>query len=152
MSHRIRLTLVTVGLFLPGCDSDGAGTAPAVSGTIEGSGPDGGRVIVLWDVAATSPDYAFKFGEGTAQARTFSVAIPGEPPPDALNGGLIGVGFLVLVDPAVVVPEGKVMSLDVLRPMIRGISTQNALIWKQQAGSTALKWDAAFPVGLSCGQ
>jgi len=152
MSHRIRLTLAIVWMHLPGCDSGGAAPSPTVSGKIEGSAPDSGRVIVLWSVVATSPDYVYKFGEGTAQARGFAVTIPGEPPPDALNDGQIGVGFLVLVDPAAVTPDGKVMSIEALRSMIRGITTQHALIWKQQAGPPLLKWDGAFPAGLSCGQ
>ena len=79
----------------------GLSTPVTVSGTIENLNgatiPANARVLVVWTVSATSPEYSYVFGSGTIDTGgSFSITFDGPPPSDALNAGQLGVGLVIL--------------------------------------------------------
>lgn len=96
------LTTILVAAAVSGCQ-DGTGLAGefAATGRIQNNThapiPAGTRLLVIWDVTSGSPDYGYVFGEGTFNRVTgaFGVRFDGPPPPEALNRGVLGVGWVV---------------------------------------------------------
>ncbi len=65
--------------------------------------PDDARLVVVWSVSSSSPDYGLVFGEGTIDRRekTFSLTMDRDLPaaatniyPDGMHG--FGVGYIIL--------------------------------------------------------
>ncbi len=133
----------------PGIDISGAIAAGATV-------PAGAKVIVIWSVSTTSPDYEYKFGEGTATASGFTVHFAGTPPADAVNnagGGLmLGVGTVVLVSADTTIPDGRLATAFDLSTAL-GASPQGAIIWREgNFSGTGTTWPDAFPMSMvTCG-
>jgi hypothetical protein len=100
-------------------------------------------------VSSGSPDYAFKFGEGSVTGAKYVVSLDGDPPAEALNRYGIGIGVLALVDAQVAIPEGKVD--EATFDAVLGLSPRHAVIWRAE-GAQDLSWSGAFPRGYSCGR
>lgn len=89
--------------------SSSSATPYTITGTLEVNPsftiPDNARLVVMWRISATSPDYEIIYGQGAIDrsSNTFSITFNG-PLPDAalnlskdrLNG--VGVGYLLLTD------------------------------------------------------
>ena len=130
----------------------------AVSGTIENRTgtpiPDGARVVVLWGVSSTDPDYSFLYGEGSIDRATnrFTVTFDGPPPAQALNQPQgLGVGLVVVTtDPSLHygrLPEHWDTS------KIFGASGQHAVIFLAGAPATApAGWPRTFRSGFNVGE
>jgi hypothetical protein len=116
----------------------------------EGYGiPAEAKVMVVWYVSATSPDYAVKHGQGTSHGRGFQMCLPTPPSDDALNAGAIGVGRLFLVPSSLDIDDG-VRPTDL--PGAMGGSGRHAIIYRKPGTATDLLWwMAAFPEGYACG-
>jgi hypothetical protein len=138
-----------------------SGQPPTISGPLTGSAvPAMGKVFIVWAVSSGSPDYAFKFGEGTSRQGHYVLGPLADPPAEALNrypgDAQIGVGTLVLAPADVAVPDGVVTESDVSRMI--GLSTRHAIIWKKGELACSSEprcgdhWLNAFPQGLSCGR
>jgi len=138
-----------------------AGSGITISGTVAPAGvevPAGAKVVVAWVVSSGSPDYTYKFGEGTATAAGFTVHFPGPPPVEALNdagsGQLIGVGLVVLVPGDFTVPEGRLSTADsaALESAALGLSGQGAILWRAGTFVGEVTWPNLFPeLMYSCG-
>src|SRR5690349_12176185 len=113
MRTNCQAILITV-LALAGCGDDAATQpdaaetidAPAVTidaptggpftatGTVVATGgatvPATGHVMAMWTVSSGSPDYIYKFGDGTATGATHTLSFPSLPPTAALNLGATG--------------------------------------------------------------
>lgn len=105
------------------------------------------HVSALWAVTSGTPDYTYKFGAGASLDRSFSLAFPSAPPPEALNSGAgiapFGVAYLALLGPA---PDGKLDK----SASLRGVSRSHVVVFKS-AGATFPTWIGLFPDGYSCG-
>lgn len=135
----------------PVVTSDAGPAAFSFSGPVTGPGsPAEGVVVVFWVVSASSPDYGYKFGDGVSTGVAYVAGLPTDPPPpEALNAGIFGVGFAVLMPPGTEIAQGIYYDEGVLAPMI-GFSARHAIIYKAM-DSGAIGWLAAFPVGYACG-
>ncbi len=119
-----------------------------VAGGVTGANiPNSAKTVVAWVVTSGSPDYLYKFGDGTSSAAKFMVTCGSAPPADAINSYGVGVGLIALLPNSAQIPDGKVdeKSLELL-----GISGQYAVIWRAPTGA-GLTWSLAFPIGYSCG-
>jgi hypothetical protein len=128
------------------------GGTGAISGTVVGPKAAAWPVAVVWAVDAVQHDYAYKFGDGTAPATTFTVPELRDPPTTARTQAAsvdVGVGFLVLLRPGASLPEGMLTPpLDAV-----GYSLQYAAIYRGTADAgTGVAWTSRFPVGRSCGR
>jgi len=137
MRHMIVLALV-------GCASNGS-TGFEIDGTVQGTGaPAASKVVMVWDKV----DTAYKWGDGTGSASSFTVTLADDPPTAAQVGTSgLAVGFPVLIDASVTVADGPTdLSFQRL-----GIATDYAIIWKDALGSGAgLSWESAFGARYSC--
>src|SRR5262245_4092006 len=128
-----------------------AGTG-AISGTVVGPMAAAGPVAVVWGVDGVGHDYAYKFGDGTATATTFTVPELRDPPMTARTQGAsvdIGIGFVVLLRPGESLAEGMLTSD--LDPV--GYTYQYAVIFRGAADAgTRVAWTGQFSVGMSCGK
>jgi hypothetical protein len=145
-------TLAVVGM-TPGCGAvEGPPGGFVTSGTVVGPMAAAGPVAIIWAVDSSPSDYAYKFGDGTATATTFTAALPSDPPTNARShapGADLGVGILALLPPGASLPEGMTSSL----PAAVGYSRRYAVIYRGTADTgTVVPWTAAFPIGLSCGR
>src|SRR5438046_2813622 len=104
MRLRTRLLLATLP-FVTACGGGDSLTAPKLpvtfSGTIQVRNgttvPANARVLALWGVSSTSPNYSYVYGVGTVNAGgTFSITFSADPPTAALNDGQLGVALLIL--------------------------------------------------------
>jgi hypothetical protein len=100
--HRLLLAAV-LPIALACGDSDP--TAPVTKITFTGTTtirngttiPANARVVVLWGVSATSPDYSYVYGSGTINsAGAVAITFNGPPPAAALNLGEVGVGLVII--------------------------------------------------------
>lgn len=106
---------------------------------------EGGSTIGLWEVRTPEP-LVYKFGDGQATSREFSLEFRLEPPEEALEAGEFGVGFVAMLPGRATAPEGEI------RPQTLnqiGGSTDTAVIFKTP-GATGPAWLADFPDGFSC--
>jgi hypothetical protein len=162
----MRITSAIMVLFLlalvggAGCEkSTKAGTQPGqtVSGSVDPTVQgDGLTAAIIWEVGSASPNYAYKFGAATVSNGRFSIALPGDPPAEAINSFGIGIAIVVVLAPGVTLPDGK-LSTNILSTDIIGISARNSVIWRSQSlnlpesGPPPDWWPLGFPQGLACG-
>jgi len=110
----VRLWVLTVGLAM-GCggaaaeraDPSGdtaangqeAQSAPllTLSGPIEGDPRTPTEVVLVWEVSAGNPDYAFLWGRSEVTSERYTLSVSDWPDFAALNNGTIGVAHVVLV-------------------------------------------------------
>jgi len=160
MIRRARLTLATilVAAAATAC-LDGTGPAGAflVSGPIQNNTgapiPPGTRVVVVWGVTSGSPDYAYVFGEGVIDRYTGTVRVrfDGPPPVEALNRGVLGVGFLVATTDQSM-KDGDVFGTGHPLTNVVGITGQHAVIFVSHPDTLyAGTWAAEFETGYSLG-
>ncbi|HEY5926744.1 MAG TPA: hypothetical protein VIV11_33890, partial [Kofleriaceae bacterium] len=92
--------------------SDSGGGSNLVDGVIVpvggGMPPTTGKTFVIWPSDIGQGDFAYKYGEGTATATTFTANVTPPVPNDATFGGMLGVGFVVLVQSGTTLPDGVV--------------------------------------------
>ena len=108
------------------------------------------KVIVIWQVTFTSPDYVYKYGEASVTGNSFSLSLAGPPPTDALNAGALGVGLLALVKDTTSVPDGKLTTFP--QSEVIGSAPEMALIYREKPLAGAPSWVNKFPMGYSCGK
>jgi hypothetical protein len=157
------LALITIPTFLAcGGDTSPGSAADAgvdrddaalldVNGALVGDDPPASaRVVVLWQVTSGSPDYLYKFGEGTSSDASF-VLRAAAPPVEAINAGGVGVGLLLLVEADTEIAVGVLdpATLDALDPHLLGVS-RDAVIWVSGSASDP-GWAERFAPGYSCG-
>jgi hypothetical protein len=116
--------------------------------------PAGARVVVLWGVSSSDPDYSYVYGHGTIDRATnrFSVTFDGPPPAAALNQPTgIGVGLVVVTTDASL-GDGRLPGEEDTSKII-GVSGQHAVIYLRDdpAGAPA-PWLRKFRRGFSVGQ
>lgn len=156
------LTL-TLALTMAACAGDDApildgfiidGSAVSTGGAV----PTAGHVAGLWIVSSSSPDYLYKFGDGTSQGANLSFALPTEPPPAALNtfaGASFGVSTVGLYEAGWSAPDGEITEAEATAGLL-GLSGEYAIIWKGADPNGVFtdsgSWLTAFPDGYSCGR
>jgi hypothetical protein len=130
-------------LALVGCSGSTA-TGFEVDGSISGSAPASGTVVVLWDTTQN----VYKWGDGVSNDASYTVTLDFTPPPgiEVPTTG-IAVGYPVLVPDGTEIPEG-VIDFDSLSYL--GISTDYGIIYKDPLGTGLGAWDANFGGGFSC--
>jgi len=154
-------TLMTSGLLATaGCETDEP-TTPALrtlSGTVDATLPDEAQTaVIIWEVSSGSPDYVYKFGEGTVSGGRLSITLPSDPPVEAINSYGLGVGLVAVLVPGVTLPDGKVAAGISAADILAGVSPDRSVIWRAETfdfgGATppADFWPSDFPPGLSCG-
>ncbi len=118
-----------------------------VSGPITGTGTANGATFVAWVVSSGSPDYIYKFGEGTHTNTTFMVTLDTVPPPAAINSYGLAVGLVVVATSGTQPPDGVITESAITGA---AYSVNHAIIYKA-TGATGVSWLDAFPEGYSCG-
>jgi hypothetical protein len=145
----VLLSFTALGAAACGNDAESGG-ANTVQGTLVGTPPaPASKIVVVWSVSSGSPDYVFKFGEGSVTGAKYVVSLERDPPAEAINRYGIGIGMLALVDAQLSIPEGKVDEATV--DAVLGVSRRHAVIWRAE-GAQDLSWSGAFPRGYSCGR
>jgi hypothetical protein len=162
MFIRLGLFAVLIASLCSGCSGDPEKAVPGDGGPDSGNGgtsvnglvagdhvPEGAKAVVVWSISSGSPDYAFKYGEGSSSGSKFTVTLSADPPAEAINSYGVGVGVVALVPASATVPEGKVTGeqLELL-----GLSASYAVIWKAEAASGVNGWMKTFPSGFACGR
>jgi hypothetical protein len=153
------ISLTAVSGLLVAC-SGGGGALPATGGAsgafsfnavADGAAPAGGKVVVIWSVSSGSPDYSYSFGSGSSQGTQVFVSFSGNPPAEALNSGVLGIGIVAVVESSVVVPEGR-LSKDTFGSLAF-VSPRHAVVFRG-AYDAGLRsgWDKDFPQGFACGE
>jgi hypothetical protein len=128
-----------------------------ISGTVDGAVQGEGRSVVLvWEVSSGSPDYAYKFGEGTVANGRFSITLPGDPPAEAINSYGVGIAVVVVLPAGKTLADGKLSNADFGAASIAGISSRYSVIWKAAtlnlpSTPPADFWPLSFPTGYACG-
>jgi hypothetical protein len=114
--------------------------------------PANATVKTIWVVSAASPDYGYAYGEGSSSGASFSMSLSMDPPADAINAGILGVGVPILYTQGKAPADGKLASeADMLANAI-GAAGQYAVIFKAKDDAQAPAWIKAFPLGYSCGK
>lgn len=157
-----RIVLAALGLVaLAGACKDSpveSRVAPfTISGTVVNNTgaplPENARALVLWEVSAADPDYAYVFGEGTIDRNTnrFTITLDGAPPAEALNAGVLGVG-MVIVTTDQTIRAGR--APDALAAAMLGATPRHAVIFRRGALPTGvtIDWVDAFPQGFGVGR
>jgi hypothetical protein len=142
--------LATMSLGIPGCSDDPVSPSLPVtfSGTIQvlngTTVPPDARVVVLWGVSATSPDYTYAWGIGTSGSNgTFTITFSEEPPAAALNQGELGVGLVILTTDQTL-QEGQVPATYTY-PGVIGMSENHSIIFtKNLSSSLQADWPGRF--------
>jgi hypothetical protein len=145
LRQSMRLSALVLAAFLPLAIACGSGdptgpTLPATfSGTIEVRNgttiPSNARVLVLWGVSATTPDYSYVYGSGTVSPNgTFTITFPNNPPAAALNLGQLGVGLIILTTDQNLA-EGQVAS-SYTYPGLLGFSENHSIIYRSDVPLT----------------
>ena len=161
----IRLVL-GAGLLLVGCGRGGEGDGVVIPpmgmptlvahGTVmSGVAPSGGDAIAVWVVSAGSPDYVFKFGDGSATGSSFDVDFPSAPPEAAINAGVLGVGLIAVLSSGPAIPDGMVDDEVLFETRVIGVTTQHAVIWRPSALPMLVPpdhWIHGFGPGYTCGR
>jgi hypothetical protein len=132
-------------LALVGC-SGSAATGFEVDGSVSGSAPASGTVVVLWDTIQN----VYKWGDGVSSGPSFTMTLDFTPPSGIevpMTG--VAVGYPVLVPDGTVIAEGVV---DFKTLSYLGITTDYGIIYKDPLGAgLGLTWDETFGGGFSCG-
>lgn len=163
-------------LMIIGCSEDATDPTPTavftLSGTISNPKnitiPPTAKLVAVWGVSATSPDYAYVFGNTSIDrtANTFKVELPTLPPDSALNAWgtdpasdgyrRLGVCYVVLIDdPGNELQAGRVGDDGPVGGLTYGAIDNTAIIYrkgKDAAFSDTFPWVSLFPDGLSVGQ
>ncbi|MFN0250492.1 MAG: hypothetical protein ACKV2T_26665 [Kofleriaceae bacterium] len=126
---------------------DSSGGAFTASGTITTSGP-ANPVFVAWQVSSGSPDYLWKFGEGTSTATTFVVTMGSVPPPQALNSYGLAIGIVVMLPDGIALPPDGMIDESAFDPI--AVTGNHWIIYKA-SGASLPGWPASFPDGYACG-
>ena len=112
--------------------------------------PASASVKTIWSVSSGSPDYAYAYGDGTSSNATFSTNFPMDPPAEALNADIVGVGILVLYTEGMTPADGKLASEAEIFANAIGAAGQYAVIFKVKDDPLAPAWVKDFPAGYSC--
>lgn len=131
-----------------GSGDSGGGGAFSVTGVVNGMAPANTNVAVIWVVSSGSPDYAYKYGDGSVAGATFTASFAAAAPAAALNNGTIGVGIVVQLAPGTTAPDG--MFDEATFDTATGFTPLHSIIFKVD-GATGVDWIEAFPTGYSCG-
>ncbi len=110
-------------------------------------------VMLLWTVSSGSPDYVYKFGEGTADGESFELSLDGDPPAEAINSYGIGVAIVSTIPDGMDIPEDGKLDGDIVETYFDGnplISNEKAIIFK--SAGEGLDWSDDFSDGYTCGQ
>jgi hypothetical protein len=130
-------------LALVGC-SGTAATGFEVDGSISGSAPASGTVVVVWDTTQN----VYKWGDGVSSDSSFTVTLDFTPPTGIqVPTTGVAVGYPVLVPDGTVIADG-VIDFDTLSYL--GITTDYGIIYKDPLGTGLGTWDANFGGGFSC--
>jgi hypothetical protein len=117
---------------------------------VDGPVPEHARVVVLWpsDSKHIEGDYVWVFGGGPIVNGRAFVHFPAQPPEEALNGGELGVGSVVVVNSPV--PDGKLVQ----RSVLTGVMTvDHGVVFRAAATPTWRSWSSAFPLrSFACGR
>ncbi len=127
-------------------------SGPAVfsfEGSVGTGAPMSGRLVVLWVVSSSSPDYVYKFGGGASAHATYVVSFASDPPQAAINSYGIAVGIVALLPPTATVPPDGVFTSDI--DDLPGFTSLHAVIYRATT-ATPLPWIGPFPQGYSCGR
>lgn len=148
----------------PGGGTGGSGGSSTGGGEVTLSGtvnvstlPADTKVIVIWSVSSSSPDYAAKFGEGTVDGSSFTVTFPGPPPAEALNqwgSGRVGVGYPVVVPASLQLPDGALAEEDMsaLEGQLLAVNFRRMILYRSGTVDDPV-WASSFAEGaFSCGQ
>ena len=153
-----RVALLAVGLSLFAACSDSTGpstTSVVVSGPLTNvsgeSIPGDARVVVAWVVSSGSPDYTYVYGEGTVQDGSFRVVFRAPPPAEALNGGQLGVGIVLLTSGPGLHSGMRLEDADPATGLLLGATGNYAVIYKATDPVTFVDWADAFPLGFGTG-
>lgn len=133
-----------------------AGSAFSAGGSLTpGPGkqvPESAKLVVLWSVPSGSPDYLYKFGEGTSSGATFTLPLQTPPPAEALNRAELGVGLVLLMPTSFSQADGRYEDEDVFFDALIGAAGQYAIIYKASEQVSTPSWVSRFPAGYSCGK
>jgi hypothetical protein len=127
-------------------DSPGGGPFTA-SGPITTTGP-ANPVFVAWQVTSGSPDYLWKFGEGTSTATTFMVTMGSNPPAQAINSYGLAIGLVVMLPDGIALPPDGMIDDNDFDPIA---ATGNHWIIFKAPGASLPGWPESFPEGYACG-
>lgn len=130
--------------------TDGPPGTFTVNGTVASGGPASGVTVVLWQVTSGSPDYTWKYGEGSSSGTMFMVTLDLVPPAQAINSYGVGVGIVGLMPAGTSIPDGMVTNAQLAGA---NFSDRYAIIYKApNANASLVPWIAPFANGLSCGR
>lgn len=119
----------------------------SMTGHVAAGGTPGAVVIAGWVVFLTTPDYVYKYGQGSATGASFTLSVPGVLPAEAQNPSS-GTAAVIAEFPAgTVIADGKLP--DSATPI--GFAPDELLVYKP-AGVNYPAWISAFPEGYSCGR
>lgn len=138
-----------VGDALPVGDAGTSSIALTVSGTITGTVPAMGDVIVIWRVTTSEPNRIVAYGRGLSSGPSYLVTLTDVPPPEAINADGIAIGLTAFITPGSLPPTGVLMGIDFAA--IAGLSSSHVVIYKTATASSAYPWSPLFPAGYSCG-
>lgn len=130
-------------------DSSGGG-AFSVMGIVGTGAPTTGSTVVLWVVSSGSPDYIYKFGQGTSTGAQFIATFSTVPPAAAINSFGVGVGIVAVLAPGTAIPADGMVDETILTGA--GYTPDHAIIYKAPNASTLVPWIGPFPQGYSCGR
>jgi hypothetical protein len=122
----------------------------SVMGTVGTGAPATGLTVVVWVVSSGSPDYIYKFGEGSSTGAQFIVSMSTVPPAAAINSYGIAVGLVAVLAAGTAIPADGMIDEMVLDGA--GYTPDHAIIYKAPDANPSTPWMMAFPVGYSCGQ
>jgi competence protein ComEC len=117
--------------------------------------PEDARVIVIWGVSSTYPDYDYLFGEGRIdfENNTFEIVFDEAPPDEALNrldSDALGVGTVMITTDQTLEP-GKISMEAFSKVDILGASGQYGVIYRE--GNFAnVPWSNEFHQGYGVGK
>jgi hypothetical protein len=157
MSRRAHLALVTLLVAAVAACQDGTspGAGFVVTGHIQNNTqapiPADARLVAVWGVTSGSPDYAYVFGEGTINrfTGTFHIRFDRPPPTEALNAGVLGVGFVIATTDQSL-KDGDVITSTMTG--VIGITAQHAVIFVASHEAVQVpEWVAAFDTGYAVG-
>jgi hypothetical protein len=140
-----------------GCSKSEMAHSQTISGPIDREVQGEGKTAVLiWEVSSGSPDYAYKFGEGTVADGRFSITLPSDPPADAINSFGLGIAIVMVLPAGQTMADGKLAADAFNIHDMAGVSTRYGVIWRAQTlslPSTAPEdfWPLSFLAGYACG-
>ncbi len=112
--------------------------------------PADARVLVVWVVSATDPDYSYVLGEGelTDGGTRFRVSLEAPPPDVALNYGRLGVGLVILTTDQ----DAGTGDDFIWEDAILGVAGWYGVVYVKDPMLSSLSWVTTFPEGYSVGR